>query len=357
MLNEIIFRNFKCFEESSVVLSNLTVLTGLNGMGKSTVMQGLLSLRQSYEYNGLRDGLHLHGNYVDLGYGKDIMYEKSTDDSIIGITIYDEIGEYEYNFVYEPESNVLKNVGLIQSEKIGDILSTNQFIFLSANRIIPEVRYRLGNNSEVDKRNFDKNGEYALQYIDMHGNDTFFSDEKSSLNLEINKWLQEITPGASPVVTINQDMSYSGLRFQFREGSYKTMPYKAINVGFGLTYVLPVIVCLLTARKGDYILIENPEAHIHPRGQRKIGELISLAASRGAQIIIETHSDHIMNGIRSCVKRRSIHPDSVSFVYFYQDLENYEHLHVYPQLDEYGKFDYWPEGFFDEWDDALMELL
>ena len=359
MLNKIGFKNFKCYKNTEIELSNLTVLTGLNGMGKSTVIQGILGLRQSYLAGRMRDGLMLSGKYVDLGNGKDILYEKAEDsEPVIGISLMLDKKEYRYSYIYDAGSNVLSNAGPAQTEDICEILSTEQFVYLAANRITPQRNYGYANYKDVDKRDFDKSGEYALQYIDAHGADRTEHNPDTNLNMEINRWMQEITPGAQPVVTVNQDMMYSDLRFTFREANgFKTSPYRAINVGFGLTYVLPVIVALLTAKPGDYILIENPEAHIHPRGQRKLGELLAIAASKGAQIILETHSDHIMNGIRIAVRNRVISKDTVCFAYFYKDEDTYEHMCLYPKLDDDGRFDYWPDGFFDEWDQSLMELI
>ncbi|WP_026491186.1 AAA family ATPase [Butyrivibrio sp. XPD2002] len=358
MLTNISFKNFKCYKNSDINLSNLTVLTGLNGMGKSTVIQGILGLRQSYIASKMREGLLLDGKYIELGNGKDVLYEKADElRPTIGISLTSDVGKYDYSFEYEADSKILNNVNSEQAENICDILSSEQFIYLAANRIIPQIRYGLGNNKDVDKRDFDKSGEYTLQYVDAHGSDQIDQSVDTNLNMEINKWMQEITPGVQPVITVNQDMIYSDLRFAFREGNLKTSAYRAINVGFGLTYVLPVIVTLLTSKPGDYILIENPEAHIHPRGQRKLGELLAIAAAKGAQIILETHSDHIMNGIRIAVRNEMLSKDSVCFAYFYKDVETFEHLCIYPKLASSGKFDYWPDGFFDEWDQSLMELF
>ena len=355
MLNEIRFNNFKCFEDATIKLNKLTVLTGLNGMGKSTVIQGILALRQSYLMNNLNRGLELSGKYIDLGNGQDILYEKAVKDEKITITLVDDIKK-KYCFEYEANALTLKNADENYTQ-VNDIIKTNKFIYLAADRIIPRKRYDIGNPEDVDNRDFGNDGEFVLQYLNDHGTETDEGNKEKNLNIELEKWMEEISPGAEPVVTLNPDNQLADLKFRFREGKYMTNPYKAINVGFGLTYVLPVVVSLLTAREGDYIIIENPEAHIHPRGQRKLGELISLAVQNGAQVILETHSDHVMNGIRLAVKTGTVSKDEVGFVYFYKDVSTYEHLCLYPQIDENGKFDFWPNGFFDEWENSLMELL
>lgn len=87
-----------------------------------------------------------------------------------------------------------------------------------------------------------------------------------------------------------------------QEGNIGADYFTAQNVGFGISYVLPIVLALVKAKKGELIILENPEAHLHPRGQRKMGELIARAAQGGVQVIVETHSDHILNGIRFVCK-------------------------------------------------------
>ncbi len=74
--------------------------------------------------------------------------------------------------------------------------------------------------------------------------------------------------------------------------------FRPTNVGFGISYALPVVTALLAAQPGELIIIENPESHIHPRGQAGLGKLIAKTAMNDVQLIVETHSDHIVNGIR-----------------------------------------------------------
>lgn len=96
------------------------------------------------------------------------------------------------------------------------------------------------------------------------------------------------------LVLLGYEFTQQGLGF--------TNEYTPQNVGFGISYSLHVITAILKAKDGDLIIIENPESHVHPRGQAELGKLIALAAINNIQIIIETHSDHIINGIRVAVK-------------------------------------------------------
>ncbi len=361
MVNSIELKNFKCFEHVRMPLKNINLLTGLNGMGKSSFIQAILLLRQSYLSNGLNDGLELSGNYVDLGQGKDVLYEKAGEDEDIGIIIEEDGLQFRYEFKYCPDSTLLGNERKMRAENLAKVVITDDFVYLSAYRIEPLKFYRVANKQNIDKRDFGNNGEFSLQYLKEHGPDALnvdIDEDHLDLNQLVQKWLKVISPGVNAVVDINKMLNVSELRFQFIEGKDKTNLYRCVNVGFGLTYVLPVIVALLSAKKGDMIILENPEAHIHPGGQRKLGELIGQVGQRGVQVIVETHSDHIMNGIRVAVRQKKVEKDKVNFIYFYKDEENgYKHKFILPQIDENGKFDQWPEGFFDEWDNSLIDLL
>ena len=120
---------------------------------------------------------------------------------------------------------------------------------------------------------------------------------------------------------------------------------------------------ILTAEPGSLLLIENPEAHLHPAAQAKMGKLLALSAQYGVQIIVETHSDHLLNGIRLLVKGDKewdkVDSDKIIVHYFNSELEDdfdkryKDTLKINPS----GKLDGWPVGFFDEWEKNLRTLV
>jgi predicted ATPase len=105
------------------------------------------------------------------------------------------------------------------------------------------------------------------------------------------------------------------------------------------------------------LLLENPEAHLHPQGQAALGELISRSANDGVQIIVETHSDHLLNGMRLAVKRRLIESNNVVLHFFSRSIETGEASVQSPAVLESGKLSNWPRGFFDQWDKDIDALL
>lgn len=362
MINEIYLKNFKCFEEIRLPLKNVNIFTGINGMGKSTIIQSLLLLRQSWQKPNDIEGLKLNGKYLKLGNGQDILYEKAVDE-IIEISYSTEDEAHDFQFQYIPDSDFLP---VLNSEIIEGVdIFGNDFIYLSAYRVEPQELYRATNEENIKTREFGNNGEFSFQYLSLFGerdlqNTTVILEDKlgNSLNNQTRIWMDKISPGVSPQINLNLQLRTSEVRYEFIEGRNKTNSYKSVNVGFGITYVLPVVITLLSAKAGDTIILENPEAHIHPAGQRTLGELIARAGAGGVQVIVETHSDHILNGIRIAAKKRKIHPEDVNLLFFHKDSsDEYKHAVIMPKLDRDGRIDVWPEGFFDEWDNALLELL
>ena len=363
MIQKICLENFKCFDNLSLPLRPVNVFTGLNGVGKSTVIQSLLLLRQSYLTLYPMNGLVLNGRYVRLGNGQDVLYEKASEEKL-GLGFCSDIGDAWFEYDYIPDSDLLPMKSSVRADVSGELFQ-KRVIYLSAYRIEPQELYRITNEPELRNREFGNSGEYALQYLSLYGNEAVKNShvilqEKAGngLSNQLRFWMDRIAPGVMAGVTVNSQLRTSELRYEFVEGTEKTNSYKSMNVGFGITYVLPLIITLLSAEPGDIVILENPEAHIHPAGQKMLGELMALAGCGGVQILAETHSDHILNGLRLAVKYGKIPKDMVNLVFFYKDsTDSYRHKYVSPQISPDGRLDVWPEGFLDEWDKALYELI
>ena len=171
----------------------------------------------------------------------------------------------------------------------------------------------------------------------------------------VDLWLQDVSPGAhlqlEPVPSA--DTVIAGFTFD-RPGDVRSSRYRATNVGFGLSYTLPVILALLSPR-GTLCLIENPESHLHPRGQTKLAELAARASKAGVQVFVETHSDHFMDGVRIAVREGIIAPGDVAFHYF-ERVDN-KAIVSSPKVDMDGRLSEWPAGFFDQHSENMMKLL
>lgn len=128
---------------------------------------------------------------------------------------------------------------------------------------------------------------------------------------------------------------------------------RPVHTGFGLTQVLPIVVAALSAAEDGLLLVENPEVHLHPAGQAAMGVFLAEVAAAGVQVIIETHSDHVLNGVRRAVKERTLPGHDVALYFFRPrrgDAADGEAQVYRPFMDADGNIDSWPEGFFDQFD-------
>ena len=176
---------------------------------------------------------------------------------------------------------------------------------------------------------------------------------------QVNAWMREISSGVSVNTKYMPEVNKVILDYQFDVKNGKTNLFRPKNVGFGISYVLPVILALLTAENGKIIVIENPESHIHPRGQAELGKLISLSASVGAQLFIETHSDHILNGVRVAVKEDLVSNSKVNIMYFEKNTTEKEQFTKITQIkvDPRGELSEYPKNMMDEWGNQLFKLM
>lgn len=369
MIKTISLKNFKCFEKQDFDLGNLTLLTGLNGAGKSSVIQSILSIRQSYERNILKDtGLSLNGDFVRLGKAYDVLFEDAPDEIISIGMVTDKNQSARWEFEYQKDTDVLKlaKSSLIDKEVFNEALFDDRFQYLAAERIGPRVIYNTSDFFVGQHKRIGIKGEFAPQFLALYGDEEVkikgllhSNSRNNQLRGQLEAWLSEVTPGTRIHTTQHQGMDLINLEFSFAHGANVTKQFRSTNVGFGITYTLPVLMAVLASNPGDFIIIENPEAHLHPKGQRKLGELLAIAASGGVQILVESHSDHLLNGIRIAVyeKRASAKDIKVHFFASNRKLDSKMTSVVSPEIDDKGRLNNWPEDFFDEWDKSLEKLL
>lgn len=365
MISHIEIKNFKSLKDISVKLQPLNILMGLNGMGKSSFIQSLLMLLQSDELD--KGIINLNGPLVDLGLGRDVLYQFSEVDYIeLGVSFNNSV-DYKWKFNYRADTDKLKaNASIVNNDLEYFRRATDNFQFIAAERIGPRESYEASKAIVTDKKYIGLSGEYAAYYLNQFGSKNKVpaalqhGDAIADTLLEqTNAWLGEISPGVTLATKYLPEINKVILDYQYTLPFGKTNAFKPKNVGFGITYVLPVIVSLLTAEKGKIIIIENPESHVHPRGQAELGKLIALAASTGAQLFIETHSDHILNGIRVAVKEKLIAKESANIIYFEKETTQSEQYSktISIKIDKNGELSKYPKDFLDEWNNQLLKLV
>jgi predicted ATPase len=373
MMTQLRLKNFKSHENTTLSLSNLNLLTGPNGMGKSSVFQALLLLRQSYFKNNLlAEGLDLNGFLCDIGVALDARYQYATS-HLIEFAFSIAQKNYHWQFEYQaPTATFLHRLN--PPESVDDLsLFGQHFQYLSAARLAPQKSY-LKDTYQVEvlrQISVQKGlGELVGHFLQHYAHEPIaFPNLKHPLSHsealleQTNRWLQEIIPDVNVIVRENQGLNAFEMRYQFTntQANLSTHEFKAENVGFGIAYTLPIIVAILSAKPNSLILIENPESHLHPKSQSKLAQLMAIVAQNGVQILIETHSDHIINGTLVAVKnfetQQGIAHDKVSIHYFQRaETQHTTEVIKVPVL-EGGRIKNPPLGFFDQIETDLETLM
>ncbi|MDF0731387.1 DUF3696 domain-containing protein [Pseudomonas entomophila] len=367
MISSIQLHNFKCWTDATLPLGALTLVSGLNGAGKSSVLQSLLVLRQSHDQGLLANGrLAINGDLVTLGTGADAFCEQAEDDELrLGINWID--GECAtWSFAYDRLADVLGTMDETTNQVPARPPFLGEVFYLSAERMGPRVSGEVSDYRVRDRREVGSRGELVGHFLAVHGRDPIGCSElahpdglSDSLESQVEAWLGEVTPGTRLHLNDHRGLDAVQIRYSFEGGAGGTNEYRATNVGFGLSYTLPILVATLAAKPGGLLIIENPEAHLHPRGQVRIGELLAGAAAAGVQVIVETHSDHILNGLRLAVHAGGLSPSEMKVHFFERrdSLTGPRADFLTPVLDEDGRLTPWPSGFFDEIETSLSRLL
>ena len=375
MISSLHLLNFKPFANQLLEFKKLTFFSGLNSTGKSSVMQSLLLLRQSYQQGLLPEkGLALNGDFVNIGTAQDALFEGAKEDLIGFGIVLENNNKAVWHFKYDREVDVLSiDSEPVSSEVYQSNLFGNKFHYLQAERIGPRPFNEMSDYQVRQLGQLGIKGEYAAHFLAINGQKAIPNSSLShpevklktqrdlssakSMDLidQVEAWTGEISPGTRLKIDAKSDVDLMSFQYSYGDSN----PYRATNVGFGISYTLPIIVAVLASTPGTIILIENPEAHLHLKGQVKMGQLLALAASGGVQVVIETHSDHILNGIRLAVHGGKLDPKDVQLHYFQRQNKEGQAVTevISPKIDRNGRIDRWPDGFFDEWDNSLEILL
>jgi predicted ATPase len=332
MVTNLELEGFKSFLFEDLEFGKLTLLTGINSSGKSSVIQALRMLSNiSQGKEVLLDG---HGDYGDL-------INSNADQIGVWVTSEDD----PVGFKWEKSSREIKIDAPLDNFP--------EMIYVAADRFGPEVITPIyaGDNYRIGSR-----GENIFKCIDHFSSEIIPSEaqhedaEGDTFWFNLAAWLGVVSPNPKfkAFVDRKSDASY---------GTFNDRRSK--NVGFGLSYSLPVITALLlgTIVPDSLVIIENPEAHLHPRGQTEIARLIAQCVEAGAQVIIETHSDHLFDGIRiHALKSESQFHELVKTYWFELD-QSGNTIATEINIDEHGRLDNNPDGLFDQFGINARKLL
>lgn len=359
MKGKIHIEGFKCFLDIDIPISGLTVFAGGNSVGKSSVIQALLLLRSAFEKRHNKDQqITLNEDFrLFLGNSAEVLAREAASEKIF----------VEYFLNSKIRANATFNcdiqdpqlfIKLLQFSRFASNAKTfilgNHFHYLNAERLGPRTAYEIG----TKVRNVGWQGEFSISLLSSKVSDTpeyevtskktFPGSKNRKLKSQVNDWMDFIIPGtnltAKRIEEINKAFAqYNG-----------DAPF---NVGFGISYVLPIVTAGLIARPNELLIIENPEAHLHPSGQSRIGAFLAKVASSSVHVIIETHSEHVINGVRLAALKGDIAHENVVINFFDASNRSSQPELRSIELNEQADLTNWPIGFFDQQQQDLSAIF
>ena len=374
--------DFKCFEALDLPCAALTVLTGHNAAGKSTALQALLLMTQALRIAANENRLPLNGELVALGSEGDVLRSGASVPSFsLGVRTSGE--SIKWTFGSERAKSVrglvpLNGLEYMQNGRrrtsprkrapkriwpvVGGTKSPlartiRDTVFISADRDLQSETFAVPKASFHPEGDVGAAGQYAaywyLEYADdeVEKGRRHPQEKGETVRTQIDAWLSGLFPDAR----VSADRLTPDAPIKLTFSMSKSSPWaRPGNVGYGLSYAFPMLVALLTRPAGSVVAVDSAEAHLHPRAQSAVGRLLGQMAGAGLQIFVETHSDHLLNGIRLAVRDGLVKPSDVALHFFGQGGKVGQVTTL--ALDRNGAVSDWPEGFFDQAENDLAIL-
>ena len=343
MLKSILINGYKCLDQCELSLAPLTLLAGPNSSGKSTILQAILLV-----FSGIKQ--------KNQPYLKEVVkpFDRFED-------VYCRYSNaHEIQIAIEAENvrcTLIMNRDLMKTSKSSAAIIPayeESLFYLSAGRSGPEEISEL--NKEIRMGQY---GQFALGYLeerkDKPVEKALIRSEAhaKTLKAQLAWWLSFIVGAETEART--EKVTSSSVKTTFNsEGIENISP---LNTGAGSSFLLKLLVMCLTAKPGDLLLIENPEIHLHPGAQSRLGSLLAFLAAKGIQVVAETHCEHLINRVRYEIYKKQLATTDAIIHYKPGAQEPFETLFINERghfCDHDKKETPFPGGFFDS---TLAELL
>lgn len=350
MISKIKMLNYKCFSNSKMDFSKLTILAGANAAGKSSIIQALL-----LAYNSL----NTHEKTIDVS--KALGIQAGGPQSLVAQNMI-ELDNADFCLMLSDGkkcSDIHYKIDKLSPLKLcfetNKINILGELFYLNAERMGPRISYPAGIDDKIV--NNGSNAAYLMDRADMEGrkvhNSLALNGPASKFSIHVEEWMNTILGDVSFCVSTDLVKATTDIKYSNSLANQEVLP---TMTGFGISYILSIVVAGLwcSCLEHSVLIIENPEAHLHPYSQSQMGKFLMLLANAGVQVIVETHSEHIIDGARiqaACIKKTN--DICVNFLMAKDDKVKIKKIEV----SETGELSEWPVGFFDQKSQDLRELF
>lgn len=355
MLNRVQIKNFKCLLNHEFELKPLTILAGANGSGKSSLIQAILVLQACCKTAAGTDVEKVFNQ--NIGAVSQLISQNFLDaqEAII-------IADIEQYSTYcslalsgTKKQRLLPTVKSLSKENAPQS-SFPVFQYLNAERMGPRLSTGFGNSDDLICQN-GENAAYLVDLADQEGfkisNDLLSENEPIKFSYQVEKYLSAIMGDIKLYYEADYDSAAIKTTLQTPAAERPVTPPLT---GFGYSYAFPIVVAGLhcSCFPNMVLVVENPEAHLHPSAQSNMGKFLALLAGCGVQVIVETHSEHIIDGARLQLAHEQ-KTDCMRVHFFSYDKQGTAVKQI--DVTQRGELTSWPKGFFDQKQRDLRELL
>lgn len=342
-------QNLKCIKEFELHIDKITVLTGVNSSGKSSVIQALLLLKYFFDNTKEQpDKMSLNINcprFLNMP-SFDLMVRQGGE----MVSLSGRFGRIDY---LSEDKMVAIKWHQKDSTHIPEWMSSDEFVYLNAERKGPRWSSKL--NAESDKY-CGIHGEYSARRLYEAMNTPKIDIRRlcpdshtDNFQIQVDTWMSYILGDVSLKAKQLSD-EYAQITLRQPMGWFA-----ASAAGFGYIYALPIVLDGLRIPEGSMMIVENPEAHLHPKAQSNMGYFLGMLSAAGVRVVVETHSEHVVNGIRrAAFSDIGLNPEEMK-IYFFGEKSSDLLPHLIT-MDNEGELSDFPEDFFDQVRQDMKEI-
>lgn len=355
MLNKMTVKNYKCFPSQCFTMAPLTILAGINGAGKSSLIQTILLLKEVIDDG--RSEVTITPQKIfggNIGKATQLISQDFIGNREIIISADVNQSQISVRYALERSNNQILKAFVEACEL--PLLEFPSIQYLRAERVGPRLNNGIGESEEKLAADGD-NAAFLVDTADKNGwlvSDRLRNpDEPSKFSFQVEKYLAAIM--GELTLGYEEDFDNAFIKTLIKTAAI-TEPVSEPLTGFGYSYAFPIVVAglLCSCNPKSVLIVENPEAHLHPSAQSKIGKFLALIASCGVQVIVETHSEHIIDGARiQAAFQGQTDKMLIHFFSYSSKGAAVREIHVTKK----GELSSWPKNFFDQKQIDLRELL